>query len=206
MPSDPYAVPPDAPPPSPPAVDRAESLRALAHPLRSRILAQLRVHGEATATTLASALGTHTGATSYHLRRLEAAGLAEDTGHGDGRRRVWAASAATIPQAAEEPLDEDEAAAALWLQRDYVQHFAERADRWVTEQDDWPATWRDACGLADHPLLVTTEQLTALAAEIGEVMARYRRIGAGSPGARRVAAYTCLLPVDPPTGQRRPVS
>ncbi len=196
--SDPYAEPSPGEPSAPPAVGRAESLRALAHPLRSRILAQLRVHGEATATSLAASLGTHTGATSYHLRRLEAAGLVEDTGHGDGRRRVWAASAAPVTQAGDEPLDEDEAAAAVWLQRDYVQHFAERADRWVADQEAWPATWRDTCGLADHPVLVTTEQLTALAAEIGEVMARYRRIGAGSPGARRVAAYTCLLPVDPP--------
>ena len=46
------------------------ALRALAHPLRSRILAELRVHGDATATDLAQALDTHTGATSYHLRRL----------------------------------------------------------------------------------------------------------------------------------------
>ncbi|TWP37407.1 ArsR/SmtB family transcription factor [Leekyejoonella antrihumi] len=178
---------------------RAESLRALAHPLRSRILAQLRVHGEATATSLATALGTHTGATSYHLRRLEAAGLVADTGHGTGRRRVWAA-AQPPADANPEPLDEDEAAAALWLQRDYVQYFTERADQWITKQEQWPDTWQETCGLSDHPILVTTEQLTAFAAEIGEVMDRYRRVGAGTPGARRVAAYTCLLPVDPPRG------
>ena len=184
---------------------RAQGLRALAHPLRSRLLAQLRVHGEATSTELARALDTHTGATSYHLRRLEAAGLVQDTGHGDGRRRVWAAAPADEALTGDEPdapLDEDEAAAAIWLQRDYVQHFAERADRWVGDQDQWPDTWQQTCGLTDHAVLVTTEQLTALAAEIGEVMDRYRRIGAGTPGARRVAAYTCLLPVDPPTGQR----
>ncbi len=181
---------------------RSQSLRALAHPLRSRILAQLRVHGDATATSLAAALGTHTGATSYHLRRLEAAGLVEDTGHGDGRRRVWAATAPPADDPGDEPLDADEAAAALWLQRDYVQHFAERADAWVTSQSQWPDTWQQACGLTDHAVLVTTEQLTALSAEIGEVMERYRRIGAGSPGARRVAAYTCLMPIDPPSGQR----
>jgi len=179
---------------------RAESLRALAHPLRSRILAQLRVHGEATATALAAALDTHTGATSYHLRRLEAAGLVEDTGHGTGRRRVWAAVEQPRPDDDPEPLDADEAAAAEWLQRDYVQHFAERADQWVTDQPQWPTTWQETCGLTDHAVLVTTEQLTALAAELGEVMDRYRRVGAGTPGARRVAAYTCLLPVDPPGG------
>lgn len=175
----------------------SDQLRALAHPLRSRLLAQLRVHGSATATELAIALGTHTGATSYHLRRLAETGLIEDTGTGTGRRRVWAA-AEPVHRGDPEPLDEDDLAAEQWLQRDYVQHFAERAGAWIDDSDRWPATWQEHCGLADHAVLVTTEQLTALAAEMAEVMERYRRAGAGSPGARRVAAYTALLPVDPP--------
>ncbi|NNG39062.1 helix-turn-helix transcriptional regulator [Flexivirga sp. ID2601S] len=172
-------------------------LRALAHPLRSRLLAQLRVHGEATATELAAAIGTHTGATSYHLRKLAEAGLAADTGTGTGRRRVWTA---TTPErtAAPEPLDADDAAAEQWLQRDYVEHFAERAGAWIDDASRWPPTWQEHCGLTDHAVVVTTEQLTALDAELAEVMERYRRAGAGTPGARRVAAYTALLPVDPP--------
>ncbi|MFC6705441.1 ArsR/SmtB family transcription factor [Flexivirga alba] len=175
----------------------SDQLRALAHPLRSRLLAQLRVHGNATATELAVALDTHTGATSYHLRRLAEAGLIEDTGTGTGRRRVWAA-AEPAGRIDPEPLDEDDLAAEKWLQRDYVEHFAERAGAWIDDRDSWPATWQEHCGLADHAVLVTTEQLTALSAEMAEVMERYRRAGAGSPGARRVAAYTALLPVDPP--------
>lgn len=176
----------------------SDQLRALAHPLRSRLLAHLRVHGTATATELAAALGTHTGATSYHLRRLAEAGLIEDTGTGTGRRRVWAAAEPAQRTDDPEPLDDDDLAAEQWLQRDYVQHFAERADAWIDDGGSWPATWREHCGLTDHAVLVTTEQLTALAAEMAEVMERYRRAGAGSPGARRVAAYTALLPVDPP--------
>lgn len=171
-------------------------LRTLAHPLRSRILAHLRVHGEATATELATALGTHTGATSYHLRRLEAAGLVLDTGHGDGKRRVW--GAVREPAVDDVPLDEDDEAAARWLQHDYVEHFGQRAGTWIDAQDEWPAAWRADCGLVDHAVLVTQEQLTALAAELAEVFERYRRAGAGTPGARRVAGYSALLPIDPP--------
>ncbi|KNX36429.1 winged helix-turn-helix domain-containing protein [Luteipulveratus halotolerans] len=182
------------------AAPERPALRVLAHPLRSRLLGHLRVHGPATATELAAALGTHTGATSYHLRKLDEVGLVEDTGAGDGRRRVWAAAAEpALPDVADPDvmLDEDDQAAADWLARDYVQHFAERADGWVSDRQQWPATWRQHCGLADHAVLVTTEQLTALTAELTEVLERYRRAGAGTPGARRVAAYTCLLPVDP---------
>lgn len=182
------------------------ALRVLAHPLRSRLLGQLRVHGPATATELALALGTHSGATSYHLRKLDEVGLVEDTGTGTGRRRVWRAvaerSAADLadPSETDLPLDADDQAAADWLARDYVQHFSERADAWIGARGDWPLIWQEHCGLTDHAVLVTDEQLTALTAELGEVLQRYRRAGAGSPGARRVAAYSCLLPVDPPPG------
>lgn len=179
----------------------APALRVLAHPLRSRLLGHLRVHGPATATELAAALDTHTGATSYHLRKLEDVGLVQDTETGQGKRRVWRAAADPSSHDAAEPdlpMDADDQAAADWLARDYVQHFTERADSWVDERLAWPQTWQQHCGLNDHAVLVTTEQLTALTAELTEVLDRYRRAGAGSPGARRVAAYTALLPVDPP--------
>ncbi|WP_152185448.1 helix-turn-helix domain-containing protein [Segeticoccus rhizosphaerae] len=193
--------------PSPP-LDRA-ALRVLAHPLRSRLLAQLRVHGRATATELAQALSTHTGATSYHLRRLEEVGLVSDSGTGAGRRRVWEAGVAQRPATmagSDEPdespadKDEDEAAAAQWLARDYVAHFGEKAQQWVGSAADWPEPWREVCGLDDHLVLVTAEQLTALQAELLEVLERYRRVGQGTPGAKRVSVYTCALPVDPPSG------
>ncbi len=184
---------------SPPSrLPQTEGPRALAHPLRSRLLAQLRVHGGATATQLALDLDTNSGATSYHLRILEYAGLIIDSGSGVGRRRVW--EAAPSPVGDEFDLGDEtaahEAVTARWLQHDLVHHAADRGDRWVDEQDNWPSSWQLACGLRDHDVLVTTEQLSALAAELTEVFARYRRIGAGSPGARRVAAYSSLLPVD----------
>lgn len=177
----------------------ATSLRALAHPLRSRLLARLRVHGPATATQLASALETNTGSTSYHLRILAEAGHIHDTGTGGGRRRIWAAAPPVVRDdlAGEDVDDADEAAIARWLQHDLVQYVAQRAGAWIDVQGEWPETWQESCGLHDHAVLLTTEQLVALTAELAEVFARYRRVGAGSPGARRVAAYSILLPVDP---------
>lgn len=173
------------------------ALRTLAHPLRSRILAELRVHGHATASDLARALSTHTGATSYHLRKLEEVGLVVDTGEGDGRRRVWQAVEEAGPLAADEgPLDEDDAQAADWLALDYLAHFGDRATSWTAERAAWDPVWREACGLEDHLVLVTGEQLTALRAELLEVLERYRRVGQGNPRARRVVVYTCPLPVD----------
>lgn len=179
------------------------ALRTLAHPLRSRLLAELRVHGHATATQLAAALETHTGATSYHLRRLEEVGLVEDTGTGTGRRRVWRATAApgqavavALGAADEEPLDEDDVQAADWLALDYLAHFGDRAQAWLRDRETWDVTWQEVCGLEDHAVQVTAEQATAMRAELLEVLERYRRVGQGNPQAKRVVVYTCALPVD----------
>jgi len=174
------------------------AMRVLAHPLRSRLLAELRLHGRATATSLAASLGTNTGATSYHLRKLAEAGLVVDSGEGSGRQRVWQASTGTRPQAEPEAADEDDAAALAWLERDYVQHFGDKAQAWLDSQGAWPEQWRDACGLTDHLVQVTAEQLTAMNAELLEVLERYRRVGAGNPTAKRVSVYLCALPVDRP--------
>lgn len=184
----------------------SEALRTLAHPLRSRLLAELRVHGGATATELAAALDTNTGATSYHLRRLEEAGLVEDTGTGSGRRRVWSAVpdedrpgvlgvGLGVAGGTDDDLDEDDARAADWLALDYLAHFGERAETWLRDRQDWEATWQQACGLEDHTVQVTGEQLTAMRAELLEVLERYRRVGQGNPQARRVVVYTCALPL-----------
>ncbi|MFK5634726.1 ArsR/SmtB family transcription factor [Ornithinimicrobium sp. LYQ103] len=189
------------------STDRA-ALRTLAHPLRSRLLAELRVHGGATGTELAAALGTNTGATSYHLRRLEEVGLVEDTGTGTGRRRVW--RAAPAPETSvlgvgvggeEGGSDEDDAQAANWLALDYLAHFGDRAQGWLRERGAWEASWQEACGLEDHTVQVSAEQLTAMRAELLEVLERYRRVGQGNPQARRVVVYTCALPL-PSAGRR----
>lgn len=183
---------PGVPPEHP--VDRS-ALRVLAHPLRTRLLAELRALGSATASDLARVLGTNSGATSYHLRRMAEVGLVADAGT-IGRRRLW--EVATEDRALDVGDDEDDEAALDWLARDYVGHFAQKAQGWLTDAPEWPLGWQEACGLEDHLVLVTDEQLASLRAEMTELLARYRRVGAGNPSAKRVTFYTCPLPVDPP--------
>ena len=67
----------------------AKEVRALAHPLRLRMLESLG-DGPATASILARELGESSGATSYHLRALAAAGLiVEELDRRKGRERWW---------------------------------------------------------------------------------------------------------------------
>lgn len=177
------------------------ALAMLAHPLRSRLLDELRVSGPATATALAAVLHTNSGATSYHLRRLAEVALVVDSGMGRGRRRLWEAS--PVPRPRDEgpgdgSQDADAQAALAWLARDYLQLFTDRAEQWLNTQDRWPLEWRDQVGLADHLVQVTSGQLSALRADLAEVLERYRRVGAGNPDAKRVSIYLCPLPVDRP--------
>ena len=175
----------------------ADALVTLAHPLRSRLLSRLRLHGPATATELARGLGTNTGATSYHLRKLESVGLVEDTGGGAGKRRLWAPTTRSHSYVPSDFADHDDANAALsWLSHHYAHQVAERMSAWIDAQDAWPVAWRDACGLGDDAVLVTAEQMSRLMAEIEGLVERYRDAGAGDPSARRVLVGTAVAPID----------
>ena len=182
----------------------SESVRVLAHPLRSRLLSALRRGGPATATDLAAELGTNSGATSYHLRKLESVGLVRDTGDGEGKRRLWrAASTYTSWTPSDFEGDEDAETALNWLTRDYARHFSEQYDKWLDVSTTWPTAWQDVCGSNDGAVLVTAEALGQMQEEMWELLQRYRRVGQGNPQARRIAIYAFAFPIDldrPPTG------
>ena len=74
-------------------VEDVETLKAVTHPLRLRLLGLLRADGPATATELARLLGESSGSTSYHLRQLERYGFITDaTEQRSGRERRWQAA------------------------------------------------------------------------------------------------------------------
>ena len=183
----------------------ATALRVLAHPLRSRLLSQLRLHGPATATDLAEVLDTNSGATSYHLRKLESVGLVTDTGTGAGKRRVWEASSRGHEwQPSDFTGDEDAEASLSWLSRYYHDSLAERVHGWAEASPSWPAAWRDTLGSGDDAVTVTAEQARQMWDDISAVITRYRDAGSDDPAARRVRVWTHLLPLDLAPPQETP--
>ena len=175
----------------------SRALRVLAHPLRSRLLTELRLHGRATATELAARLDTHTGATSYHLRRLADVGLVEDTGDGVGRRRLWAAATRSHSwQPSDFAGDPDAEASLAWLTAFYASHRRDLADAWARHSPRWPGAWRDALGSGDARVRVTPEQAAALRDELLALVDRHRDAGADDPRATEVLVYVDLLPTD----------
>jgi DNA-binding transcriptional ArsR family regulator len=82
--------PSEAAPTGPPAELGPAALRALAHPLRIRILDLLPIRGPLTASKLGEIVGESSGSTSYHLRQLAKHGLVREVeGKGTARERWW---------------------------------------------------------------------------------------------------------------------
>ncbi|TDV42736.1 winged helix-turn-helix domain-containing protein [Actinophytocola oryzae] len=174
----------------------SRALRVLAHPLRVRLLSQLRLHGPATATVLARRLDTNTGATSYHLRKLAEVELVVETGEGTGKQRFWAAAQDAHSWREVDYEDPDARAAASWLNQEYWQQFVERAVRWQQVRESWPVPWQEAAGMSDVILDLDAAQLTELMAELYEVALRYRD-RAPVEGSRQVLLNLFAMPAEP---------
>lgn len=152
----------------------AQLLRALAHPMRNRILGLLRAYGPATATTLAKRLGVNTGATSYHLRQLADAGLVlEDDSRGNARDRWWKAAHRGTYFDAGELLD-SEPELALGYLHGVGQIYAENIFRAIDELQTRTPQWRDASMLSDFTFHLTAEQLKTMMTEVLVVLDKYR--------------------------------
>lgn len=152
----------------------AQLLRALAHPMRNRILGLLRAYGPATATTLAKRLGVNTGATSYHLRQLAHAGLVlEDDSRGNARDRWWKAAHRGTYFDAGELLD-SEPELALGYLHGVGQIYAENMFRSIDELQTRTPEWQDASMLSDFTFHLTAEQLKTMMTEVLVVLDKYR--------------------------------
>ncbi len=172
----------------------AAALRTLAHPLRARLLAELRREGPATATTLAAVLDTNSGATSYHLRKLAEVGLVEQAPGGTGRERLWRAAQdmhSVVPS--DFAGDPDSQAALTWLAGEGLRHFTDVASHWQQTQADWPDEWRDAGGASDYLLRLSAAQTAELMQELYAVIERYRIAEPGVDPAR-VILYLHAFP------------
>ena len=154
-------------------------LRCLAHPLRSRLLAALRLDGPATSAGLAERLSTNTGATSYHLRQLAAVGLIEeDPDRGRGRERFWR-SAHDVTSWTETRFDHDpsDRAAAEWLAGHHLRLKNRWREDWLETRLDWSTAWREAASLGDMRVRLTPTQTAAMVHELDAVVERYLSAG-----------------------------
>mgnify|MGYP004496476241 CR=1 FL=1 len=143
-------------------------LKAVAHPLRVRLLATLRTHGPATATELAQRLGTESGSTSYHLRILARHGFVADAPAGPGERRHprerrWAAVHRTtgFSNTGLAATGAGREAAAM-MRRRQVEVLIADVERFEAGQDRLDPAWAEAAGIGDLRVRLTLGALTEL--------------------------------------------
>jgi DNA-binding transcriptional ArsR family regulator len=173
-----------------------DRLKAIAHPLRVRLLQLLREDGPSTATRLGERTGESSGSTSYHLRQLAAHGfVGDDPGHGNGRERWWRAIAARTSLAA--PDVRASAADAETYMRAVAVQDAERTERWLDQLHRIPVEWDEAGTLSTYRLRLTREQAVALVAHLDELASGMRPDtpdADGSDGTERVFLQYQVMP------------
>lgn len=186
-------------------VDDPAALRALAHPLRLRLLEQLTVAGPATATTLAQRLGESSGATSYHLRQLERYGFVEeDPGRGRGRERWWRCVPGDVRFAsAASPSTELRAAADELFRHQLAQ--AERTLAAYLRARDRQRDWNAAAMFSNSTMHLTKAELAEFGEALVELVQRYwRPPEARPPDARAVVAQLYAFPWPGEATQEQP--
>ncbi|MFD3706702.1 ArsR/SmtB family transcription factor [Nocardia sp. NPDC058658] len=171
------------------------ALRALAHPLRQRILRALAEHGPATATALAARLEENTGATSYHLRQLAEHGFIEEAPElAKGKERWWRSP----PKDLRYRLDKDQSPEMRELLEGLVaQHITEDIEsfqRFRAERDHL-GDWADAMPFSRGAIYATREELDAFCEDYLALLKRFQSTHAeGRPGTRRVLTRFIAFP------------
>ena len=109
-------------------------LRAIAHPVRNRILTELDAHGPLRATDVARLLGIPANSASFHLRQLAKFGLVEEDTDAarDKRDRVWKQTAqagydVSIGEIEKEPGGKAAAAVYMRTKAAWTHHLVEEA-------------------------------------------------------------------------------
>ncbi|MBA2696409.1 MAG: helix-turn-helix domain-containing protein, partial [Actinobacteria bacterium] len=133
------------------------ALRALAHPVRLRMLGLLRSEGPSTSTLLAQRLGLNSGATSYHLRNLAQHGfVVEDAERGDARDRWWRAAHQSTSADPDSPDPAHRDAVDAFSQAVAVIH-GEQLQRAIEERPLLPERWRRTTTVSDWALRLSPE-------------------------------------------------
>lgn len=141
-----------------------DQLRALAHPLRMRLMEQVGRRGTARAADLAEDLGIPANSVSYHLRILARGGVVVEAPEAarDRRDRVWKLAQTSFRSGAAGAPEDDDASDAMalaafdWMRSAWVAERAHRsaADGGQEDPDD-----------ADATLVATTLRVSAAQAE-----------------------------------------
>ncbi|MEU4835523.1 helix-turn-helix domain-containing protein [Streptosporangium sp. NPDC023615] len=173
------------------ALSDPRAMRALAHPVRLRLLSELRIRGPQTVGTLSEATDEPVGSVSYHLGKLASHGFVEEVPEmaRNRRERWWRASRArTVWKPLSALEDPERQAATNLLRRAILQRYAEMLDGYLDSEAFLEPEWTSAAISGDTLLHLTSGDLLELRGELEELSARWEARGSEDrPGAHPVS-------------------
>lgn len=139
--------------------------------------------GPATASMLARDLGESSGATSYHLRALEAAELVvEDLDRRKGRERWWMRNPERSGLISSVPADDAEYGAALaQLESVILSRDEEALNRYLPIRESFSEEWQESAFIGGWMAYATREEIEELSRHVVEWLHARRRPGEERP-------------------------
>lgn len=161
-------------------LDTPSALRAMAHPLRLRIIGSLRSDGPQTVGELSEKLDAAPGSISYHLNTLQKhdfVELAPELAR-DRRESWWRASAeATTFEPAEMQADPESRVAGRLLRQTIVQRQVAEQITYLETEETLPPDWIAASTMGDDVIWLTASELKQLGAELNELVSKWQSKG-----------------------------
>ncbi|WP_369270432.1 ArsR/SmtB family transcription factor [Streptomyces sp. R11] len=182
------------------------TLKALAHPLRMKLLRGLTTAQVATASQLAEQVDEAVSLVSYHLRKLAEHGLIEEAEpqSPDGRERWWRPASDGVRIRDEDFRDAPEKAAAhTAASRLFAEQRTDMYRRWLDERVHWGPEWNRAAESSESSLRLTADELAELNKELLALLRRYDEQGRAADaagdteGRENVAVHTYAFPSRP---------
>jgi DNA-binding transcriptional ArsR family regulator len=194
-------------------VTDAQTMRALAHPVRIALLEELVFGGALTATEIGERIGESPTTCSFHLRQLAKYGFVEEAGGGKGRARPWRLTSMGISfgNTHDDPAAE---IAAGTLSRLVRERWLERYRSWVETKGTYPREWRDATDESEYLFYLTADELKEVNRELSDMLlSRFRdrltdpalRPAGSVPVEMLLFSYPLSLPA-PESGGEAPAS
>jgi DNA-binding transcriptional ArsR family regulator len=153
-------------------LDDPVAIRALAHPLRHKLMSIIGRLGRATTADAARELGISHGLASHHLRQLAKYGFVEQIKGRDHRERPWRLVATSYNWGGATATPEGAYAVDV-LEQILAEQALDGFLEWQQRRRDWPAGWREHAGLGQSTIYLTLAELRGLGEDIDALILRY---------------------------------
>ncbi len=166
-------------------------MRALAHPLRWKLLEVLDLESQATAAQCARIIGESHSLCSFHLHQLAKYELVEQVATTSRRDRPWRLTHKNL-SIMTEPADQPDKVAIRALRSLIANREMELLETWIQRQFDYSEEWRSASMVSRTQIWLTPEELHEVRQALLDIIVKLER-GKPEGAARDVTARPVRL-------------